>query len=112
MHMHHTGHERIHGTDVIEVALAIELALKLVVGIQAFRREALVIAHHGVGRLVTIGPNDRRPGRNIDLLGRKRELADGELDLGSGRRGARAKRRHDERDSGASANPADDAEKG
>src|ERR1700746_3600974 len=51
-HMHDAGHERMHGADVGEVAFAGERVLELVVGIQAFRGEALVVAGHGMRRLV------------------------------------------------------------
>src|SRR5438105_4807312 len=73
-HMHGAGHERMHGADVLKVTFAGKRMLDIVVGIQTFRGKALVVARHGMRRLVVIGPDDLGAGRNRDVLRRERKL--------------------------------------
>src|SRR6185312_5556095 len=94
VHMHDAGHERMHGADITEVALLGKHMLELVVGIQTFRGEALVIAGYRVRRFVCVGPDDLGAWRDRDFIRPILELCD--LDLG-GRRGAGSRcenRRH------------------
>src|SRR5262245_54740680 len=87
-YVHDTGHEPMHGTDVAEVAFAVERMLEFVVRIQAFRTKALVGAGHRMWTSVMIGPYDLGAGCNRDLLRRERELRNVEIDCrrGCGRR--------------------------
>ena len=47
-----------------------ECVRELVVRIQTFRRKTLVVAGHGMRRLVVIGPDDLGPGLDRDFLRR------------------------------------------
>ncbi len=78
--MHDAGHERMHGADVAEVTFAGKGMLELVVGIQAFRGKALVVAGHGMRRFVVIGPYDLGAGCDGDLLRSVRELCNIDID--------------------------------
>src|ERR1700751_618878 len=75
-HVHDAGHEWVQGADVIEITFGRERVLELIVGIQAFRAKALVVAGHRMRRLIVIDPGDFRAWRDRDFLRSVRELGD------------------------------------
>ena len=58
----------MYGAEVAEVTFVDKDMFEHVVGIQALRGKALVVAGHGVRCFVAIGPDDFGPGRDRDLL--------------------------------------------
>jgi len=93
-HVHDAGHERMQRAEVAEVAFAGKRMLELVVGIQTFRGEALIVAGGGMRRFVAIGPDDLGARCNGDLLRHEGELRD--IDS----RWWRIRREHRRRDEG------------
>src|SRR5208282_5771437 len=75
-YVHDARHERVHGAEIAEVALARERMLELVVGIQTLGRKTLVVARYRVRGFIVIGPGDLGARGDRDLLRGEGELRD------------------------------------
>ena len=75
--MHHdlAGHLRVDGTIVGIRSRLGECVGESFVRVSYFRLENTVSAHHSVGNVITVDPQDRRPDRNVEFLRAKTAFA-------------------------------------